>query len=442
VVDLHNPVPSGGYRGARRYQRMTSSDFDSRLRQYGELAVRVGLNLRAGQRLLVIGPLASGGVSLEAAPLVRQIAAAGYRAGASLVEAVWGDDTIQLSRFREAPRDSFAEFSSWLPKALFEHAEAGHAIISVYANDPDQLKDEPPELVSAVQQSVSKHVRPFRELISRNQTNWCVVAAAGEGWASRIFPDVPRAQQVPRLWDAIAKLVRLDRPDPVGAWEAHLESLARRRDFLNAKRYASLKYSGPGTSLTIGLPEGHLWVAGRSESRGGITFAPNLPTEEVFTMPHKDHVDGTVRSTKPLSYGGTVIENFSVTFEGGRAIKVSADRGESVLQQLVDTDAGAARLGEIALVPHSSPVSQSGLLFYNTLFDENAASHVALGSAYKFTLGGGETMGDDEFERAGGNRSGVHVDFMIGSGELDIDGVMANGFTEPLMRRGEWAQSV
>jgi len=293
-----------------------------------------------------------------------------------------------------------------------------------------------------VQQSVSKQVRPFRELISRNQTNWCVVAAAGEGWASRIFPDLPRDQQVSRLWEAIAKLVRLDRPDPVGAWEAHLESLARRRDFLNGKRYASLKYTGPGTSLTIGLPEGHLWVAGRSESRGGITFAPNLPTEEVFTMPHKDRIDGVVRSTKPLSYGGTVIQNFTLTFEGGRAIKVSADRGEAVLQQLVDTDAGAARLGEIALVPHSSPVSQSGLLFYNTLFDENAASHVALGSAYKFTLGGGDTMADDEFERAGGNRSGVHVDFMIGSGELDIDGVMANGFTEPLMRRGEWAQAI
>ena len=412
-----------------------------RLRQYGELAVRVGLNLRAGQRLLVIGPLASGGVSLEAAPLVRHIAAAAYRAGASFVEAVWGDDAIQLARFREAPRDSFGEFSSWLPKALFEHAEAGNAIISVYANDPDQLKDEPPEIVSAVQQSVSKHVRPFRELISRNQTNWCVVAAAGEGWASRIFPGLPKDQQMSRLWDAIAKLVRLDRPDPVGAWEAHLESLARRRDFLNAKRYSSLTYSGPGTDLTIGLPDGHLWVAGRSESRGGITFAPNLPTEEVFTMPHKDRVDGVVRSTKPLSYGGTVIENFSVRFEGGRAIKVTAERGEAVLQQLVDTDAGAARLGELALVPHSSPVSQSGLLFYNTLFDENAASHVALGSAYKFTLGGGDTMSDEEFERAGGNRSGVHVDFMIGSGELDIDGVMANGFTEPLMRRGEWAQS-
>jgi len=420
---------------------MTPADFDAQLRQYGELAVRVGLNLRAGQRLLIIGPLASGGVSLEAAPLVRHIATAAYRAGASLVEPIWGDEAIQMTRFKHAPRDSFSEYSAWLPKALSEHAEAGHAIISVYANDPDQLKDEPPALVSAVQQAVSKHVRPFRELISRNQTNWSVVAAAGERWAARVLPDTPQEQRVPRLWQAIARLVRLDRADPVSAWNDHLESLARRRDFLNGKRYAALKYTGPGTHLTIGLPDGHLWVAGRSQSRSGITFAPNLPTEEVFTMPHKDRVDGVVRSTKPLSYGGTVIENFSVTFERGRAVGVSAERGQSVLQQLVDTDTGAGRLGEIALVPHSSPVSQSGLLFYNTLFDENAASHVALGSAYKFTLGGGEAMSDDEFERSGGNRSGVHVDFMIGSGDLDIDGVMANGFTEPLMRRGEWAQA-
>jgi aminopeptidase len=183
-------------------------------------------------------------------------------------------------------------------------------------------------------------------------------------------------------------------------------------------------------------------VAGRSESRSGIVFAPNLPTEEVFTMPHRDRADGVVRSSKPLSYGGTIIENFSLTFEAGRVTKVTAERGEAVLRQLVETDPGAGRLGEVALVPHSSPVSHSGLLFYNTLFDENAASHVALGQAYKFTLSGGDSMGDEQFERAGGNRSGVHVDFMIGSGALDIDGVMGNGASDPLMRRGEWAEKV
>jgi aminopeptidase len=418
------------------------SDCERQLQAYGELTVKVGLNLRRGQRLLIIGPLSSGGVSLEAAPLVRQIVAAAYRAGASLVETIWGDEAAQMSRFRYAARDSFSEFSAWLPSALVEHAEAGHAIVSVYANDPDQLKDEPPELVSAVQQAVSKAVRSFRELISRNQTNWTVVAAAGAGWAARVFPDLPPSEQIGNLWEAIARLCRLDRPDPVAAWEQHLAALARRRDHLNAKRYSALKYRGPGTELTIGLPGGHLWVSGRSESRSGIPFAPNLPTEEVFTMPHKDHVEGVVRSSKPLSYGGTVIENFSLTFAGGKTVKVTAERGQEVLQRLVDTDAGAGCLGELALVPHSSPVSQSGLLFYNTLFDENAASHVALGSAYKFTMSGGESMEEGAFERAGGNRSGVHVDFMIGSGELDVDGVLQGGATEPLMRHGEWAHAL
>src|SRR5438477_2182723 len=222
---------------------MTTTDFDRRLQRYGDLAVKVGLNLRAGQRLLIIGPLASGGVSLEAAPLVRHIAASAYQAGASLVETIWGDEVIQMTRFRHAPRDSFGEFSAWLPKALFEHAEAGQAIVSVYANDPDQLKDEPPELVSTVQQAVSKSVRPFRELISRNQTNWTVVAAAGAGWAARVFTQLPRDQQVPRLWDAIGALCRLDRPDPVAAWEEHLKALALRRDYLNRKRYSALKYA-------------------------------------------------------------------------------------------------------------------------------------------------------------------------------------------------------
>jgi aminopeptidase len=203
-----------------------------------------------------------------------------------------------------------------------------------------------------------------------------------------------------------------------------------------------LRYSGGGTDLTIGLPDGHTWVSGRSVTRSGIAFTANLPTEEVFTIPHKDRVDGTVRSTKPLSHGGTMIAGFTLDFARGRVVKVTAEHGESVLRQLVETDAGAGRLGEIALVPHSSPISQSGLLFYNTLFDENAASHVALGSAYKFTLTGGDSMDDEEFERAGGNRSAIHVDFMIGSADLDVDGVGSDGRAEPLMRRGEWAVAI
>jgi aminopeptidase len=418
--------------------RRVITDFDRTLRIYGELAVRVGLNLQPNQRLLIIGPLASGGASLEAAPLIRHIAASAYDAGARLVETMWGDEALQLTRFKRAPRDSFSEASAWLPKALVEHVEAGHAVLSVYANDPDLLKDEKPELVSAVQQSISRAVVPFRELISRNETNWTVIAAAGSGWAAKVFPLVPPAHQISSLWDAIASFCRLDRPDPVAAWEAHLQALAARSEHLNRRQYRSLKYAGPGTDLMIGLPSGHVWVSGRSASRTGITFTANLPTEEVFTMPHKDLVDGTITASKPLSYGGTLIEGFSLRFAEGRVVNVTARRGEAVLRQLIETDPGAGRLGEVALVPHNSPISQSGLLFYNTLFDENAASHVALGTAYKFTLAGGDAMSDEDFERAGGNRSAAHVDFMVGSAELDIDGLLPNGTAEPIVRSGEW----
>ncbi len=418
---------------------MSPSPSPSVLASYADLAVRVALNLQPGQRLFIIGPLANGGCSLDAAPLVRAVSDAAYKAGASYVEAIWGDEALQLSRFRHAKKETFDQFSHWLPEALRAHVEAGHAVLSIYANDPDLLKHEDPAVVGAVQQVVGRAVRPFRELVSRNATNWAVIAAPCQAWAEVVFPEASSDAQMSRLWDAIARLVRLDRPDPIAAWEDHLAALAARRDVLNGKQYQALRYRGPGTDLTLGLAPGHLWVSGRSMSAGGIAFAPNLPTEEVFTMPHRERVDGVVRSTKPLSLGGVLINNFSMRFERGRIVQVEAEQGEAMLRQLVATDEGAARLGEVALVPHDSPVAQSGVLFYNTLFDENAASHVAIGSAYRFTVQGGEAMTSEDFERVGGNRSATHVDFMIGSPALDIDGVFENGTAEPLMRSGEWA---
>ena len=415
-------------------------DLDRALAAYAELIVHVALNLRRGQRLIILGPLAYGGVSFEAAPLVRKVAASAYRAGAAYVEAIWGDEALALARFGHAPRESFDQFSRWLPAALVEHVEAGDATLSIYANDPDLLAGQPIDLVTTVQRVSSQTLQPFREHISRNQTNWAVVAAASEKWAAKVFPDLPPAEQLTRLWATIARLCRLDTADPVAEWQRHIAALAARADYLNRKQYAALRYTGPGTALTIGLPQGHVWISARSESRNRISFTANIPTEEVFTLPHKDRVEGVVRSTKPLSYGGTLIEDFSLRFEGGRVIDAQARRGEAVLKQLLETDAGSPRLGEVALVPHGSPVAQSGLLFYNTLFDENAASHIALGSAYKFTLAGGENMRDEEFEAAGGNRSATHVDFMIGSGEVDIDGVLHDGKAEPLMRGGEWSE--
>jgi aminopeptidase len=417
-----------------------SADFERRLERYAELVVKIALNLQPGQRLMIIGALANGGTSLEAAPLVRQITIAAYQAGAPLVEAIYGDEQMQVLRMRHAPEDSFGQYSAWLPDALVKHVEAGHAMLSISANDPDLLKHELPERVSSVQEATARDVRPFRELISRNQTNWAVVAAAEAGWATRVFPQLASEAATSRLWEEIGRLCRLDQADPIAAWEEHLERLEARANFLNTRKFSALKYQGPGTDLTLGLPNGHIWVSGRSASRAGISFTANLPTEEVFSIAHKDRVDGWVRSSKPLSYGGTLIDGFRLRFAEGQVVEMKAEKGEAVLKRLLDTDKGARRLGEVALVPHSSPIAQSGLLFFNTLFDENAASHVALGNAYKFTLAGTESMSNEEFEQAGGNRSSIHVDFMIGSGELNVHGVLANGSREPLMKMGEWVE--
>jgi aminopeptidase len=411
-------------------------DLDRTLGIYAELAVKVALNVQPGQRVLIIGPLANGGASLEAAPLARQIAAAAYRAGSPLVETIYGDEVQQSLRFKHAPRESFSSFSAWLPNALAEHVGAGHAVLSISANNPDLLQAEPPDLVSALLQSTAREMRPFREQVSRNETNWAVVAAASAGWAEKIFPGVPTSEAVAKLWEAIARMCRLDAPDPLAAWEAHLGNLAARSEYLNSKRYAALKYTGPGTDLTLGLPDGHIWVSGRSASRNGIPFTANLPTEEVFTIAHKDRWTERFVPSKPLSYGSTWIDGFRCSSRTRR--EHDGRENADTLQRLLDTDEGRGAWGGRVCAAHS-PIAQSGLLYYNTLFDENAASHVALGNAYKFTLKGGNDMSDAEFEQVGGNRSGVHVDFMIGSADLDVDGVLASGATEPLMRKGEWA---
>lgn len=417
-------------------------DFDLRLERYADAAIRAGLNLQSGQRLLIIGPRLTGGVSPEAAPLARALTAAAYRAGAPLVEVLWGDEALQLLRFRFARAESFAQFSSWLPKALVDHIEGGHALLSVYANDPDLLAQAPPERVGSLQQASSRGLQRFSDLIGRNATNWLVVSGAAQRWAAKVFPSDPPEVACDRLWDAIFRMCRVDGGDGAAGWSGHLDALARRAELLNARRYRELRYRGPGTDLTVGLPDRHVWVSGRSVSAQGIAFAPNMPTEEVFTMPHKDRVEGTVRSTKPLSHGGVTIDDFTFRFEGGRIVQATAAKGEAVLQNLIASDEGAARLGEIALVPHASPIAQSGLLFYNTLFDENAASHLAIGSAYRFTLEDGDRLDDGAFAAAGGNRSMIHVDFMIGHGGLDVDGVCGDGTIEPIMRAGEWSQPV
>lgn len=410
---------------------MTTLD-PERLQRYADVAVRVGVNVQPGQRLVI-------SADIDSAPLVRAMVRSAYEAGARFVDVFWGDGLTALARLQYAPRDSFDEHDGWRDAALTQLVDEGAGLLSITSRDPDLFKGQPPELISHVQRVAAVQRKPLLERVGRNIPNWAVVAAPSPGWATRVFPDLTPEAAVAQLWEAILSMCRLDTPDPVAAWRSHIADLAARRDFLNRHAFAALHYRGPGTDLTVGLADGHTWESGSSFNAAGTEFVANMPTEEVFTAPHRARVNGVVRSSRPLNYAGVLIDNFTLTFADGRVVQAEAEQGQEVLRNLLDTDEGAARLGEVALVADSSPVGQTGLLFYNTLFDENAACHLALGAAYRFNISDGTTMDDEAFQAAGGNISNVHVDFMIGSNAMDIDGVASDGATTPVLRAGEWA---
>jgi aminopeptidase len=411
-----------------------SNPADSALSAYADIAVQVGVNLQPGQHLVVRA-------DVRTAPLVREIARSAYAAGARYVHTFYDDEELVLARFRHAPRDSFAEFPDWRVRAQTDLIDAGAALISVASGDPDLLRGQDQDLISLAQETAAHRSQPIGQRVSRPAVNWLVIAAPSPGWAAKVFPGLPPDEAQAKLWEAILGACRTGEADPVAAWRSHTADLAARSAYLNGKRYAALRYSGPGTDLTIGLADGHRWVSGKMTAENGVEFVANLPTEEVFTAPHRDRVEGVVRASKPLNLGGSLIDDFSVTFREGRVVEVRADRGEDVLRRLVATDENASRLGEVALVPESSPIARANRVFYNTLFDENAASHIALGRAYRFNVDGGVAMSGEEFAAVGGNESAIHVDFMIGSSAVDVDGLDADGNAEPVMRGGEWAFS-
>ena len=420
---------------------MTSKKHQELLAKYAKAVVRVGLNLRAGQRLIITNS-AVRGVPHQFAPFVHEIARAAYAAGAKYVDVIWGDEEMMRLRVENAPHNSFDEYPKWHINGIMDMIEHGDALLSIAGADPNLLSGLDPELVGAIQQTHLKNYSAVSEKVSSNTINWCVVAAASRAWAQKIFPKLTPEKAEAKLWKAIFEITRIDQPDPIAAWGEHILSLRERAKFLQARKYTALHYKAPGTDFTLGLPNGHKWISAQSLAQNGVTFTANMPTEEVFTLPDRNRADGIVSSTFPLSYGGTLIEDFQVTFENGRIVKVIAKKGEAVLQKLVDTDEGSHRLGEMALVPASSPIAQRGHLFYNTLFDENASCHIAIGRAYRFTLTGGEELSDEEFTQSGGNVSLNHVDFMIGSPKMDIDGIKEDGTSEPVMRMGEWAFNV
>lgn len=408
------------------------SDFQKKLEKYAELAVKIGVNVQPGQNLII-------NTTIDSAELVRLIVKQAYEAGARFVKVNWSDDVVTRLRYDMAAEESFLDEPKWYAGEMLEYVENGAAVLHVISSDPDLLKGVLTQRLTNHQKAYGKAMSKYREMQMSDKFSWSIVAVPSKAWADKVFPNLPEEERVPALWEAIFRTVRLDQPDPIAAWQQHIENLTQKSDYLNAKRYKKLHYKAPGTDLTIELPEGHLWVAAESINAQGNTFLANLPTEEVFTAPLKTGVNGTVSATKPLSYRGTIIDRFSLTFENGRIVDYKAEVGADVLKQLVELDEGSHYLGEVALVPHNSPISQSGILFYNTLFDENASNHLAIGNAYAFNLEGGKSMSQEELAQRGLNSSLAHEDFMVGSAEMDIFGITADGKEEPIFIKGNWA---
>jgi aminopeptidase len=415
------------------HERKITAPIDPvKLDRLAEVAIKIGLRLQPGQDLLLTAPTV-------ALPLVRKIAEHAYKAGAGLVTPFFSDDEITLSRYRFGSNESFDRAAGWLYEGMSKAFAGNTARLAVVGDNPMLLSGQDPAKVARASKANSMAYQPALEKIVGFDINWNIIAYPSASWAKQVFPDDSEDVAVTRLADAIFAASRVDKDGAVAAWENHNARLRERTEWLNGQRFSSLHYTGPGTDLTIGLADGHEWQGGASTAKNGITCNANIPTEEVFTTPHARRVSGHVVSSKPLSYQGTLIDNIAVRFEEGRIVEARASRGEEVLNKVLDTDEGARRLGEVALVPHSSPISKSGLLFFNTLFDENAACHIALGQCYSKCFVDGSKLTPEQIAAQGGNKSFIHIDWMIGSDQTDIDGVHADGRRVPVFRKGEWA---
>lgn len=406
--------------------------FDTKLLKYAELAVKVGVNIQKDQYLYI----SCSTDNLKLAQIITKIA---YKNGAKQVFVDISDDELVRARYEGAPKDSFDFFPPWKVQEREWLAEHGAAFLSISSQNPDLLKGIERDRIMAFQKASGQALANYYQWLQADKFSWSVIAAPSKAWAAKVFPHLPEEQQMNALWEAIFAATRIDVENPVEAWHAHDQELHSKADYLNAKQFKSLHYTAPGTDLTIELPPHHVWTGGSSISTQGQTFMANMPTEEIFTAPLKTGVNGYVSSTKPLSYGGNIIDNFTLTFKDGRIIDVKAEQGQEILASLIETDEGAHYLGEIALVPHKSPISQSNLLFYNTLFDENASNHLAIGSAYAFCIEGGKEMTSEELSAHGLNQSLTHVDFMIGSNKMNINGITHDDQIDPIFRDGNWA---
>ncbi|WP_312497755.1 aminopeptidase [Enterococcus sp.] len=411
---------------------MVLPNFNQNLEKYAQLITEVGVNVQAGHTIVIQ-------IAVDQAPLARLLTTKAYELGAAEVIVQWTDDVVQKEFLSHAADDRLSNIPQYKIDQTNDWVEKGASRISVVSANPDALAGVDSDRVALFQAASGKAMMNLRQATQANKVSWTVVAAAGADWAQKVFPDVAADEAQDKLWDQIFKTTRIYEEDPVAAWKKHDETLQVKAEALNKEQFSALHYTAPGTDLTIGLPKNHLWEGAGSYNARNEKFMANMPTEEVFTAPDARRIDGYISSTKPLSYAGTIISGMKFTFKDGKVVDFSAEQGEEVLGKLLAIDEGAKSLGEVALVPDPSPISQSGIIFFNTLFDENASNHLALGSAYAFSLQGGTEMSEDELAAAGLNRSQTHVDFMVGSDQMSIDGIKEDGSTVPVFRNGDWA---
>ena len=404
------------------------------LNEYARLIVRMGVNLQHDQQLVVNAPI-------ECAGFARRVAGAAYDAGAHDVTVVWNDEKLARLRYEKGEKRIFTEFPEWRRLLYKDNAEQGAAFVSIHASDPEIFSGIDPERLTLAQQAAGAALLEYRQRLMSNKNAWCVVSIPTESWARKVFPEAAPAEAVEKLWQAIFHAVRLvPGEDAANRWQEHIRFLAKAADFMNGHAFERLEYrNGLGTNLTVELPEGHIWAGGAEKTQRNVTFVANMPTEEIYTMPKRNGVNGVVVATRPLNVNGNIVSGFSLTFKKGQVVDYKAECGEEILKELFATDEGARYLGEVALVPYDSPISRSGMLFFNTLFDENASCHLAFGKAYPTCIKGGEEMTSDELLRRGVNDSLVHEDFMIGSSDLEIDGIQKDGTAVPVFRKGNFA---
>lgn len=408
------------------------AELEKMKKDLAKLVIRLGVNIQKGQKLSIACPV-------ECADFARLCAEEAYEAGCGEVIVRWDDDRLARMKYLRASDEVFDTFAPWDAEYFNTMSQEGAAFLSIYSEDPECLSGVDPDRLTRAEKAKGEAIKEFRQRMMRDEVCWCVCSVPTGAWAEKVFPGLSREDAVEKLWEEILKTCRVDGNDALQNWKDHSDEIQKHVEIMNGYDFKTLKYrNSAGTDVTVDLPEGHYWAGGEEKSASGIPFSANIPTEEVFTLPDRNSINGTLVATKPLSLNGTLVENFSFRIENGKIVEVKAEKGEEVLKDAISVDEGASYFGEVALVPYDSPISKSGVLFYNTLFDENASCHFAFGEAYP-NIRGAEDMTEEELKERGVNMSMTHVDFMVGSDDLEITGITHDGKEIPVFVNGNFA---